>query len=324
MKPFAIQNLSSSALLKGISQLVKKERKTQKDFLVFLGEIDRRRLYAVEGYSSLFSFVTQTLGLSESSALKRIQIARTAMRFPDIYSLVEENKVSLSALSKICPHLNAKSAPDLLRQVQGKSVREVEVLICDLVPREFPSDLCKPLAGERTHLSFVVDKSFMEKLQKVKARLSHKYPHGTLKDFVGDALEACLREKERAHESVKPRKTLSFTRHIPKTVKEEIWKRDKGRCAYISPSGQKCESTHFLEWDHIQPFAQGGKSDDSANVRLLCRTHNRLMADTRFGRTFIERKIAARQVEELPPLEQNRFLMDMWAQCLAGRMRLHR
>lgn len=60
---------------------------------------------------------------------------------------------------------------------------------------------------------------------------------------------------------------LSYTRIIPSEVKQEVWKRDKGRCVL-------CGSTENLHFDHDLPFSKGGTSLTVKNVRLLCMKHN--------------------------------------------------
>jgi hypothetical protein len=50
----------------------------------------------------------------------------------------------------------------------------------------------------------------------------------------------------------------------------------------------------FLEYDHIDPKALGGTSD-AGNLRLMCRMHNRWLAEQTFGRAHVERRIHMRQ-----------------------------
>jgi hypothetical protein len=61
--------------------------------------------------------------------------------------------------------------------------------------------------------------------------------------------------------------SLPHTRLIPSTVKQEVWKRDKGRCVI-------CHKTDNLHFDHDLPFSKGGTSVTAANIRLLCARHN--------------------------------------------------
>ena len=60
---------------------------------------------------------------------------------------------------------------------------------------------------------------------------------------------------------------IDHNRLIPKEVKIEVWKRDKGRCIV-------CGTTENLHFDHIIPFSKGGSSLDPRNIQILCAKHN--------------------------------------------------
>ena len=60
---------------------------------------------------------------------------------------------------------------------------------------------------------------------------------------------------------------IDHDRVIPSHVKQEVWKRDKGKCVECG----SCENLHF---DHIIPYSRGGSSKDAKNIQLLCAKHN--------------------------------------------------
>lgn len=83
MRPdFMVWKLEDKLISSGIRDLKKKERKIQAHFIAYLSEVDKRQLYAIEGYTSLTQFMMKELGYSEHSAWKRIQIARKAQTVP--------------------------------------------------------------------------------------------------------------------------------------------------------------------------------------------------------------------------------------------------
>ena len=93
------------------------------------------------------------------------------------------------------------------------------------------------------------------------------------------------------------------TRYIPQKTRREVSERDEGRCSFVdSTTGRRCSCTRGLQYDHVIPFAKGGSSCDSANIRLLCRSHNLLAADAVFGSAFMQKKITARQPRSKAPL----------------------
>jgi hypothetical protein len=63
------------------------------------------------------------------------------------------------------------------------------------------------------------------------------------------------------------------SRHIPAAVKRTVWKRDQGRCAFVSRSGRRCSERGRLEYHHVQAYALGGLATVE-NIALRCRAHN--------------------------------------------------
>jgi 5-methylcytosine-specific restriction endonuclease McrA len=80
-----------------------------------------------------------------------------------------------------------------------------------------------------------------------------------------------------------------YNRHIPQSIRDEVFARDKGRCTFIGPDGKRCNSTWNLHIDHIKPFAKGG-GHNIQNLRLLCANHNHLEAERVYGKHFIKRR----------------------------------
>lgn len=55
-------------------------------------------------------------------------------------------------------------------------------------------------------------------------------------------------------------------------VRREVWRRDKGQCAFVGPRG-RCEARAFIEYHHVVPYARGGAASVD-NIELRCRAHN--------------------------------------------------
>lgn len=60
----------------------------------------------------------------------------------------------------------------------------------------------------------------------------------------------------------------SLRENIPSRVREEVWRRDGGKC-------QKCGATTGLQFDHVIPVSLGG-SNTAENLQILCASCNRL------------------------------------------------
>jgi len=87
-----------------------------------------------------------------------------------------------------------------------------------------------------------------------------------------------------------PRRRISNPYPAFPTLRDRIFKRDGSRCTYVSPiTGKRCDSTHALEIDHIQPRALGGL-DAPDNLRVYCDAHNRARATRQEAATISSRK----------------------------------
>jgi hypothetical protein len=108
------------------------------------------------------------------------------------------------------------------------------------------------------------------------------------------ALERLVRDlkKERFGKVERPHKSKSVrrsdSRHVPHEVRREVVERDGERCTFVSADGHRCKEAGMLEFHHGLPYARKGPTT-TANVRLLCRVHNALLAERDFGRVFMER-----------------------------------
>lgn len=125
--------------------------------------------------------------------------------------------------------------------------------------------------------------ALLEKLE-LAARLLGRRPDGRLEILLDLVLERFLEKEDPFRRKARAaRRSKKRARRVARAVRDAVWRRDGGRCAFVSPEGVRCEALTKLEYDHIVPWALGGASDDPANIRLLCRPHNLQRARATFG-----------------------------------------
>src|SRR5262245_13799211 len=96
--------MSNNELPASTERLVRSDRETTATLVAHLGEIDARKLYLSEGFSSLFTHCT-ALGFSEHEAYNRIEVARAARRFPTILDMLASGSVNVTTVRRLSPHL---------------------------------------------------------------------------------------------------------------------------------------------------------------------------------------------------------------------------
>ena len=146
----------------------------------------------------------------------------------------------------------------------------------------------EPLAPERYRVQVTIDKETYEQLRFAQALLRHQFPDGDMAEIfrraVGALVEDLLKEKVAATERPREKGHLNpHSRHIPAEVKRAVWARDGGRCAFMSRSGRRCMEEGFLEFHHVNAYADGGKATVE-NIELRCRAHNGYEAVRVLGR----------------------------------------
>ena len=131
----SLTHLSNRAVIAEVMRLAGAERQATAQLVAALAELDARRLYLSEGCSSLFTYCTTVLHLSEHAAYSRIEAARAARRFPVILDLLIHGDVTVTTVGLVAKALTEENHRDVLRRAVHKSKREVEELVASLRPR---------------------------------------------------------------------------------------------------------------------------------------------------------------------------------------------
>jgi hypothetical protein len=134
MKTNTASHLSDVELVAEVKRLAGREREATVQLVAHLAEMDARRLYLGAGFSSLFTYCTQVLRLSEHEAYNRIEAARAARRFPVILDMLAEGSLNLTTVRLLAPHLTSDNHEGLLAAASGGSKRAVEELLVQHFP----------------------------------------------------------------------------------------------------------------------------------------------------------------------------------------------
>jgi hypothetical protein len=130
----ALTQLSDAQLLVEVEQLAGRERAATAQLIASLAEIETRGLYRGLGFSSMFSYCTEHLHLSEHATCNRLEVARAARKWPVILDLIANGSVTLTAVRLLAPSLTRENHAAVLAAARHKSKREVQELIARLRP----------------------------------------------------------------------------------------------------------------------------------------------------------------------------------------------
>jgi len=156
------------------------------------------------------------------------------------------------------------------------------------------------ISGDEWSLRVTIDGAMKADLESLAALLSHKLRRSDYAALLREAVRCAIEKHGKRRGAVPPSQKRTKpaqpsgaqvsgpSRRIPAEVKRAVYERDGGCCAWASKDGRRCGSRWQLEYDHIKPVSQGGKSTVD-NVRLACRGHNFFHAEEAYGHEHMEK-----------------------------------
>lgn len=386
--------ISDEGLRRGLSELCASGCRIEARVVAHLAEVERRRLYLRDGFSSLYKYCLVQLGLSQDAAFYRMTAARIGLRFPIVFELLEERRIHLSGLCLLRDFLTAENHLELLGAAEGKTKDQIREQLARRFPaarladsiRKLPKRRIEPIVGPtpaatgpalgareaeergerpvavqaqaevqvevevevvdpttgevttvsspsptsarpglragdgpngsvqptlhevRYRVQFDASSELKAKIEQALALSSHANPKGDLGTLFERTLDLYLaqQQKNRFGKTEKPRSIALRTRakkarvpgcsakrkraHIPSATRREVVDRDGLRCAYIGPSGRRCDEQAFLQLHHNQPWARQG-DESASNLQIFCASHNRFMAEQDFGAEHVARRV---------------------------------
>jgi hypothetical protein len=101
-------------------------------------------------------------------------------------------------------------------------------------------------------------------------------------EILDGLLDQAIQKEDPAQRGVSVAQEVTSS-SISLQTKRNLWKKYDSKCSYKDPrTGKKCNSSYFLEIEHITPKAKGG-TNNIENLKLYCRAHNQLSAIQQFG-----------------------------------------
>jgi 5-methylcytosine-specific restriction endonuclease McrA len=287
--------------------------------LHFINDCERRRSYLDLGYSSIFDFCTRKHEYSSSTAGRYIQAARCIKQNPELLPMLETRELSVSTICLIASILSDDNKASIIERVKGKSRPEVERVAREYRPPVELRDRMVPVRANTAEgvqnmvfIQFLATDDYANIFEEVRNSMPGSASFGEVSLAVfreyRDRRSPIERQKRRekkgsanldSHQRESSEENgeaclhshrwelSEHSRHIPDEVRDVIFSRDGGQCAFVAADGTRCRCRKGLQVDHINPFANHGSCNPS-NLRLLCGGHNRLMAERTMGRHVMQ------------------------------------
>jgi hypothetical protein len=288
--PVSFGHLSDEALLAELHACVATSRENDARMVLFLIEVDVRRLYLARAYSSMYDFCKRKLGLSDGQTCRRLAAARLVKDYPFILPLLVRGETHMSTLAQIRSFVTPKNAHALIAETAGKNRHEVDYILA----QRFNLDRTSPSSRD----VIVIDRELETLIQRAYELDCHAVPDGDRLELTKRAYRALIAagEKKQRAKTERPRPPpTQRTKTIPRASTREMFAEHGEQCCYVDPiSGERCPSRVFIQRNHRDMRVHGG-THESTNLEPVCGPHNRYLAALALGRERIDRAIRLRQ-----------------------------
>jgi hypothetical protein len=250
--------------------------------------------------------------LEEASGKTKLQVQELlARRFPrpDVASTIRKLPPPRAPVPAPTP---ARSAPSPEAGATNDSLKELPPPAQTAgAGQASHKPVVEPLSAARYRIQLNASAQLKEKLEHALDLLSHSNPSGDLAVMIERAVDLLIErvEKQRFARTKSPRRSRAngvkkrgssvksgafhaISRgHTPNDTMRKIVARDGLRCTFVGSDGQRCTARKFIQIHHEDPWARGG-GETVDNLRILCASHNRLLAERDFGRELVADRIA--------------------------------
>jgi hypothetical protein len=275
-------------------------RKAQAKLIEHTQLAEKHKLYLKMGFSHMYNYVTDGLGLSDATACNVINVSRVAVSVPELKDEIENGNIGLTKARKLCPVLKESAEKNDKEAINGwiklaKTVntRTLERKVSEVSPAPKRRDDLRQIGKDTSRLTIDISDEDRETLERLVDIISNNKANKgfadsvmiAVKDYVqrNDPMERALRSKAKDENkseilSVTENLTPSVTgkrKPLSQKLKHEVILKYNGQCA-SKCGGKRCNATRDLHIHHIEPVSEGGK-DELDNLILLCGNHHRLI-----------------------------------------------
>ena len=256
--------------------------------LVFLAEIEERRIHLLAAASSMWDYSRRFLCMSNGTAFRFITGARLCKQFPFLLEQIERGDLHLSTLAQIASFVTEHNVHELVAECRGKNRSAVD----EILRKWFGVE---PANG-RWGTPMPYDAELLRLVERAQELLSHSTRDRLeITKLAYRLLIAQLERSKRAKaESPRPAPTKP-TKGISRHATREMFERHGDQCSYVDErTGARCPSRAYIQRDHIHMRVHGG-THESTNIQPMCGPHNLLRAQLALGRDYVESRIRFRQ-----------------------------
>jgi hypothetical protein len=275
-------NLSDQMLTETLLNLTVSERHTTLELILSLAEFDNRKLFAAT-HSSLFSYATQQLKMSEGEAQRRIDGARLLRSMPVFIKSYETGELNLTHASLLRRHfrtearvqkkkLSYENQFELVQKLLGKSTREAERILVAVSSRPELQKSTEPgeklLKNGNYRVQFETRPELIAKSERLKEIWSHSMSGATWPEIIERAFDLVIEKCDPNSKAKRQHQRLERARQSSQSEKQKMSKKESNEVNSECKTEQCLDdgSDHKYNLDYVQNLEHNQNSISESDV----------------------------------------------------------
>jgi len=141
--------------------------------LKVIQQVDEAKVFLEMGYSNLFSYLTESLKLTEAQAFTYSTVSRKSRQIPSLQTAIEAG-LSLTKAQRIVPILTKENHQEWISKAQNLSKYDLEREVAGLNPSASKKESLRAISKNRLSLKIEISHELNQKLQRLKTLISNQ------------------------------------------------------------------------------------------------------------------------------------------------------
>ncbi len=149
-------------------ELAKDFKRIEIELVGIIQKIDAFKIYRKLGFASLYEYVNQGLGLSESVSYSLINVSRKSMAVPELKSAIQQGSLSISQAKRITSVITSVNASALIAKAKVMTQKEIEKEVARINPKAAVPERARYISETRVELRLSLKEDIMKNLRRIQ------------------------------------------------------------------------------------------------------------------------------------------------------------
>lgn len=271
-----MEHVSDSELWSRAVQFGEAARKWRQKFLGLLPEVNRRELWRVHGFESVFVFAFKVGGVSKEQVERVLMMEERLRDKPLLHEMLISGEVSMNKIVRVVSVATPENEEELAGHVKLLAKASVETLVRDMKAYGKITEPHGESANMSNQLSFVpghskeslgLNKEVISKLQELKQKGINI--NEAFLTFLKQREQEIMQAKENIATEMETQATKSSSRYIPQTIKSLLKKEYGTKCAISNCKKLSQDIHHTARYSMI-------RNHNPNFLAPLCRQHHQI------------------------------------------------